>query len=212
MEAAYRHHRRPAPAIRIPVRSSRHRGEREAPWLTHAELAMLRAAATGRLADFIEIAYYTASRKRAVETLQWSQVRLAEGKIHLAKVGERKTKKRRPIVPIDAELRPTLERLHQEHVAEKRATDWVLGTPTSLYRPFVKLCASLGIKASPHILRHTRATHLLMDGVSIYDVARLLGDTVPTVERVYGHHSAEYLAKSIEKKKGKRNGEGREAA
>jgi hypothetical protein len=35
---------------------------------------------------------------------------------------------------------------------------------------------------------------MLMDGESIYKVANLLGDTVRTVERVYRHHSAEFLA------------------
>jgi hypothetical protein len=34
---------------------------------------------------------------------------------------------------------------------------------------------------------------MLMDK-PIYDVAKLLGDTVATVEKVYGHHSPEYLA------------------
>jgi penicillin-binding protein 1A len=35
-------------------------------------------------------------------------------------------------------------------------------------------------KRNPHILRHSRATHLLMEGVSLWDVAKLLGDTVAT--------------------------------
>ena len=34
---------------------------------------------------------------------------------------------------------------------------------------------------------------MLMDGESVYKVAKLLGDTVQTVERTYGHHSVEYL-------------------
>jgi site-specific recombinase XerD len=43
------------------------------------------------------------------------------------------------------------------------------------------------------MLRHSRATHMLMDGESIYKVAKLLGDTVSTVEKRYGHVSVEYL-------------------
>jgi hypothetical protein len=35
---------------------------------------------------------------------------------------------------------------------------------------------------------------MLMDGESMYKVGRLLGDTVKTVETVYGHYSPEFLA------------------
>jgi integrase len=44
----------------------------------------------------------------------------------------------------------------------------------------------------------SRATHLLQAGASIYDVAKLLGDTTATVERVYGHHSCESLGKNLD--------------
>lgn len=158
-------------------------------WLTRDELARLRSAATGRLSHFIDIAYYTASRRDAIETLTWFQVDLDGQRIRLAKQGERQTKKRRPIVAIDPMLMPLLRRLH-----ETKKTEFVLETPGSLYRPFTKLCARLGIEdVTPHTLRHTRATHLLQDGVSLFAVANLLGDTVATVERVYGHHSVEYM-------------------
>ncbi|PZR93191.1 MAG: hypothetical protein DI537_11400 [Stutzerimonas stutzeri] len=204
----------PMPVFDYP-QEDRADGQDEAPWLTLDQLADLRKKAAERieaavmledkdavrhaqrLADFIEVAYYTASRRDAIETLTWFQVKFPQNRIHLAKAGERRTKKRRPIVPIDPELRPTLERLDAE-----KANEWVLGASTSLYRPFVKLCEKIGVEGSPHILRHSRATHLLQDGVSIYDVARLLGDTVATVERVYGHHSAEFLAEVIQKRRG----------
>ena len=60
-----------------------------------------------------------------------------------------------------------------------------------------RVCAEVGIpegRLHPHVLRHPRATHMLMDGESIYKVARLLGGTVATLERVYGHHRVEFLA------------------
>jgi site-specific recombinase XerC len=43
------------------------------------------------------------------------------------------------------------------------------------------------------MLRHSRATHMLMDGEDPYKVAKLLGDTLATVERVYGHYDVDYL-------------------
>lgn len=159
-----------------------------------------------QLRDFTEIAYYTAGRRRSVEGLTLFQVDLKQDRIRLAKPGERKTKKRRPVVRIDPELRPTVERL-VARAKERGGTDTevanrhILGSPRSLYKPFVKACERAGIPdVSPHILRHTRATHLLQAGVSIWDVAKLLGDTVATVDRVYGHAAAEYQGAVVERK------------
>ena len=72
-------------------------------------------------------------------------------------------------------------------------TEYVFGEPRSFYREFVELMADLGVEAHPHMLRHSRATHMLMDGEDPYKVAKLLGDTLTTVERNYGHHSVDYL-------------------
>lgn len=165
-------------------------------WLTHAELTALRAVCgeTGRLRWFVELAYYTASRRDAIETLTWFQVDLERGRIALAKAGEKKTKKRRPIVAIDPVLRPWLAAMREAVTGE-----FVLGSDQPVYRPFMDACAraGLGPDVTPHVLRHTRATHLLQQGKSLFAVANLLGDTTSTVERVYGQHSVEYMAEVL---------------
>ena len=137
----------------------------------------------------VRILYYTAGRVRSVERLEKYQVDLDNSLIHLAKKGERKTKKRRPTVPLYDEIRPSVEWLY----GNDWRSDWLFGKKISLQRRFVWLCQRVGIDAHPHMLRHSRATHMLMDGVSIYGVSKLLGDTVATVERVYGHFSPEFL-------------------
>lgn len=136
---------------------------------------------------FILVTYYTAARKRSIETLTKAQVDLKHGTINLMTPGARTTKKRKPIVPIYPEIRPTIERLME-------GEGQLLFGGHDFYRPFVKLLARMGIEGHPHLLRHSRATHLLQAGADIYMVARLLGDTLATVDRVYGHCSPEFLA------------------
>lgn len=183
------------PSIEMP-RENTHESE----WLTRDELATAIGAAPVRLRDFMLVTYYTGARRASVERLSKAQVDLPANRINLRAptedANQRRSVKRRPVVPIDPRLRPTVERLLMTHTD----TPWLFGDTRNMYVPFRTLMEGLGLpqKANPHVLRHSRATHLLQDGVSIYDVAKLLGDTVKTVERAYGHHSPEYLAEAIQ--------------
>jgi integrase len=74
-------------------------------------------------------------------------------------------------------------------------------------RPMVKACIQAKIEPaiSFHILRHTYATLLLetkkgKPGMSIRDVAALLGDTVATCEKHYGHVIQDALKKEVARK------------
>ena len=163
----------------------------EALWLSKQEVDALYNAAQGPVQDFIALAYFTGARRAAIETLRVEQVNLANKRINLRPAGLKATKKRRPVVPIHPKIQPIVEKL-----VSSADRGWLFAQPVDFYKPFRAVCRGVGIddvRAHPHVLRHSRATHLLMDGVSIYDVARLLGDTVATTERVYGHHSADYL-------------------
>src|SRR3546814_12536600 len=55
-------------------------------------------------------------------------------------------------------------------------------------------------EASPHTLRHSRITHLLEAGVDIWSVAKLAGDRVVTIDKVYAHASIDHLAKVLKEK------------
>lgn len=161
-------------------------------WLTKQQVRWLLEAADGHLKDFILLAYYTAARRESIERLTRFQIDLAGGHINLMPPGARATKKRKPIVPIYPEIRPTIERL----LAESE-TEWLFGEPRSFYRDFIAVSqvALQDIEgANPHMLRHSRASHMLQDGEDLFKVAKLLGDTVATVERNYAHADVEFLA------------------
>lgn len=154
-----------------------------------------------KLYDFMVIAYDTGSRRRALERMTLFQVNLNTGRVNLRSPeeteAERNSKKRRVVVPIGDEARPVYARLLETNKDSK----FLFGDDHSMYSAFATHMERIGLghKKNPHIIRHTRATHLLQSGISIYDVARLLGDTVATVERVYGHHSPEYLGETMRK-------------
>jgi integrase len=173
------------------------------PWLTKASIRIAMTLADEDLRDFIQLAYYWGSRRQAVERLRDIQIDLKHGTVDLHQPGARRTKKRKPIVPIYPEIRATLERRIAVIDRAKNPEGYLFGHDRrEFYTAFKTLCERHSIAAVdgqgdvpwPHLLRHSRATHMLMDGESLYKVAKLLGDTTGTVERVYGHHSAEFLA------------------
>lgn len=173
-------------------------------WLLKDELSALMSG-DGTIVDFIKIAYYTGSRRGAIESLEWSQVNFDRKTISLSKQGEIETSKKRPTVPMGG-LESLLRRLYMT-----KKNEFVLGSDKCRYYEFEKHCISKGLlyvddvdgrpagKIVPHTLRHTRATHLLEDGVSIYAVAKLLGDNPTTVQRVYGHISMGSLEDELAK-------------
>lgn len=170
----------------------------EAPYYEIEELERIFAAAAdvgGEDEIFVRLLYYTGARRRSLENLDRAQVKWAARRLILQKPGKVATKKRQPIVPILKVMEPWVEKLLETGGRSR------LFVNADFYRHYVAICECAGIdeaRRNPHTMRHTRATHLLQDGKSIYDVAKLLGDTVATVERVYGHHSADQLANRLE--------------
>lgn len=186
-------------------------------WLFEDELQRLRDAATGRARLFIDLAYYTASRKGALEYLTWDRVDLAAGRIMLADPCGRLNKKRKPVVPIAEDLGKLLKHytlmrelaIPQPFNRYRYVMGWKGDTPSDIRPAFDAAAHRAGLemlpardgrpagRLTPHVLRHTRATHLLQKGVDPYAVAALLGDNLSTVLRVYGHHCPGYLEEAI---------------
>ena len=166
-------------------------------WLDRDELKRLFEAAKnrsqtkrlGRLYRFVTFAYYTGSRRGAIETLPWSRIDFRRSRISLQEPGVKQTSKRRPVVPISPLLLPMLQTAYRE-----RKNEWVLDNTAPIYSTFMIAARELGWNdVTPHTLRHSRAVHLAQDGVSLYQIAGLLGDTVATVERNYLHHCPDHL-------------------
>lgn len=150
-----------------------------------------------RVYRFVTLALNTAGRKSALLGLQRRQVSLPGGMIHLNPVGRAQTKKHRPRVPISNALRPALERMLAEIADEPGA--YLLGHPGCIRTAFENAVAraGLGPDVTPHTLRHTKATWMAQAGVSMFDIAGVLGDSVDTVTKTYAHHHPDFLRSAI---------------
>ncbi len=122
-------------------------------------------------------------------------VQLTWGEVHFDRREiESLTQKRRKLVvlPVHAELQFALEaeyarRNPQSH--ERVLLNANTGKPMRRPRLYAKI-QSLGARAGvahshPHRFRDTLAVDLLCAGAGVYDVARMLGDTVETLEKHY---------------------------
>lgn len=172
-------------------------------WLTEDEVRELLAecdARPGRGALFVRIALATAARRRSIEGLTWAQVDLAARRIQFNPNGRRQTIKRRVALPISDALLPYLEAASQ-----RRAGDWVLDTNKPITRALEALCAaayrrtgnSRFLLVTPHTLRHTAATIMARAGVSAFEIAGVLGDSLQTVQRAYLHHAPDHLRSAV---------------
>lgn len=185
-------------------------------WLSIAEVQkLLDAAATrrpdgrlGRIERFIWLALFTTSRKQALLELTWGRVDFATNTIHLNVPGRRLTKKRRADVSIATQLRPVLERAYAERVSDlvldHGADDIWAGLQYVAIRAGFsdqKVLRGASPKAtgiSPHVFRHSGATHMARGNVSLWKVARTLGDSISTTEKVYAKWAPEHPGETVD--------------
>jgi integrase len=186
--------------------------------LNRSEVAALLAGALGwdrhgvrhrtkinrHLARFILIALYTGTRHDAILRLQWvpntdsGWIDLASGIMYRRASGAVDKGKRRPPVPITNRLLSHLRRWRRStrtHVIEYAGRP-INSKERRAWRTAREL-AGLGPDVTPHVLRHTCATMLLQLGVTVYDVAGVLGASEDVIRRTYGHHAHDHLRHAV---------------
>lgn len=149
----------------------------------------------------IELLYATGMRRAELVNLQLRNVDLVNG--HLKVLGKRNKER---IIP----MLPSVVVLFNLYVKERalilgsRRADLVFLTKTGnkIYETLVYRVVnhyfsvvSSKVKKSPHILRHTFATHLLNKGADLNSVKELLGHASLASTQVYTHTSIAELKK-----------------
>jgi integrase/recombinase XerC len=149
----------------------------------------------------IEMLYSTGMRRSELVGLRDIDVDLAEGSV---KVTGKRNKQR--IIPL---VKPFIIRLEdyikvRDKEIENRSEGWFFVTEkgNKLYDKYVYntvkgyLAMVTTIeKKSPHILRHTFATHMLNHGADLNSIKELLGHANLSATQVYTHNTFEKLRK-----------------
>ncbi|HWY34949.1 MAG TPA: tyrosine-type recombinase/integrase, partial [Nitrosopumilaceae archaeon] len=119
--------------------------------------------------------------------------------LHIKVLGKRNKER---IIPISTLLKKNIEEFIHDKVKLGLNSEWLLVTEKGKQLNENKIYKTIhnrleGIitltKKSPHVLRHTFATHLLNNGADINAVKELLGHTSLAATQVYTHNTVEKL-------------------
>ncbi|PXW75930.1 site-specific recombinase XerD [Blastomonas natatoria] len=168
--------------------------ERQTRHLTHKQFEQFYAevkAPHARL--YVLLGLFTMARPSAILDLTWDRVDFDRGLIDLNPPGRKQTAKRRPVVPMNDELRAALEdayRARQCAYVVERGGKQV----ANIKKAFQAASERSGIHATPYSLRHTGAVWAAEAGVSMDELAQFMGhDDAATTSRHYARYSPDYL-------------------
>ena len=152
----------------------------------------------------IELLFTTGIRVSELANIKLNDIHLQAGYIHIQGKGQRE----RRVFISDDNMQNLIENyMHYRKITEPNHTFLLvnsLGKPatTQTIRIWMKLLskkANLTRRATPHMYRHSAATHLLEAGVDIRYVQKLLGHQSITTTQIYTHVNHNELYDNIVK-------------
>lgn len=150
-----------------------------------------------RISRYLWLLMETGARADALRSLTWSQVDFDNGIIRLNPWGRNQTTKRRPTIPISDDLMVVLK-----HAKAEAINDWVIDHRGQIRKSMERFCERHKLlKVTAHTFRHTLATRMAQAGVSMPEIAAMLGDSIATVEKNYLHMSPQFLRGALQKLK-----------
>jgi len=204
LRAAVRHwHKWHGPLQAVPSVILPPKAEARERWLTKSEAARLLWAARHkpRLARFILLGLRTGSRSGVLFNLEWSWIDFERGVMSRRAPGTSDAaNKRAPKVKLGRKILSHLKRWQRIDGKAKYVVHYNGQKITKgLFRSFSAAVKAAKLEnVTPHIMRHTRSTWLMQQGVAPFEAAGHLGMSVQTLMRVYGHHHPDFQKSAAE--------------
>lgn len=171
--------------------------QQESPvYLTQADLEkIIREIQNGAIRNIVLMAFNTGMRLNEIINLDWKSVNLNERIICVGDKNFTTKGKNQRIIPMSDQVTEIL--LEQQKKRRKsKTTDIVFGKSngckitgnyvSKIFKKAVRL-AGLNKDLHFHSLRHSAASHLVQNGVSIYTIKEILGHSSITTTQIYSH-------------------------
>ena len=147
----------------------------------------------------IEILYLTGMRRSELISLRDEDVDLSSGQV---RVTGKRNKQR--VIPMAGSFIKSLEVYLESRIRAGHAGDWFFVTEKgnkmydkgvyNIVKRYLSMVTTVE-KKSPHVLRHTFATHMLNHGADLNSIKELLGHASLSATQVYTHNTFEQLKK-----------------
>lgn len=195
-------HREYGPLPSVPFVVMPAKAEPREMWLTRSEAASLLRAArhTEHLKRFILLGLWTGSRSGAILSLTWDRIDFAAGVMRRRGYGEAESDtKRTPPVRLSRRALLFLRRWRELDCGPcKHIVHWNGARIKKFRHAWERAAKEAGICATPHTLRHTRATWLMQAGIDPWEAAGHLGMSTATLQRVYAKHHPDFQKRAAE--------------
>jgi integrase/recombinase XerC len=148
----------------------------------------------------IDVLYSTGMRRQELINLTWADINFGSNQVKVTGKGNKQR-----LIPVGKELISSLQifqKLQKEHLMQIPFSAYVFLTetgnqlyPNHVYRVvkrYIGYCSTVE-KKSPHVLRHSFATHMSNNGAKLNDIKELLGHASLASTQVYTHNTIEQL-------------------
>ncbi len=164
-------------------------------YLSIEECQTLIECCASHLKPIVTVALHTGMRKSEILSLKWEQIDLKHGFIllEITKNGERRE------IPINTTLEEMFNEIPHSVESVYVFTDRNGNPYKEVKRSFSTALKKTGIRDFRfHDLRHTFASHLVMNGVDITSIKELLGHKTLTMTMRYAHLSPGHKRKAVD--------------